>query len=239
LECGAYSFFFLLELRVKPEDHPVLLTEAPLNPKANREKMAQIMFETFNTPALYLAIQGVLSMYAAGRITGIVVDSGDGVSHIVPVYLGFALSHAIQRTAVAGSLLNDYLLEILGERDYHFAANAARDISRTIKENLAYVAHDYEHELQTSSTLTQSYTLPDGRVITIGDERFRCAEPLFTPSLLGMESNAGIHQLTHNSIMKCGVELRRELYANVVLAGGTSLLPGFAERMHKELTKLV
>ena len=240
-----------------PEDHRVLLTETPLNPKPNREKMTQIMFETFNTPAIYIESSAVLSLYTNCRklddqsFSGLVIESGDGVSHTVPIYEGCALPHATNRLDLAGCDLTDHLLSLL---PYFRRTNDNIEIARDIKEKLCYVALDYEKEMQTaasSSSLDKSYKLSVSQImheshsltpltralvdtITIGNERFRCPEALFQPSF----QSVGIHEMCYNSIMKCDPDLRKDLYANIVLSGGNTAFPGFANRMQKEITAL-
>ena len=218
----------------------MLLTEQPLNPKANREKLTQVMFETFNTPAMYVAIQAILSMYASGRGSALIFESGEGVSHIVPVFEGYTFPHSIRRLDLGGCDLTDYLVRMLADRGYSFATTAEREIVREMKENLCYVALDFKQETSNasrSSIIKKDYELPSGEVITIGDEQFRCPEALFQPSLLEMRCT-GIHKFCYDSILKCDVDIRKDMYSNILLSGGNTMVPGIGERMVKEITAL-
>ncbi len=236
-----WHYTFYNDLRVNPNEHPILLTEPPLNKNSNKEKMAELMFDTFNVPAMYISMQAILSLYASGRTTGIVVDSGDGVTHIVPVYEGFAISHAIHRADIGGRDVTDYLRRLLRQRGYSLTSSAEREIVRDIKERLCYVALDPEKELKLAekvSGMEKTYTLPDGETLTIGAERFMAPELFFNPGAIGSEE-LPLDEQIYQAITECDVDLRRDLYSNIVLSGGSTMFPGLKERLHKELTELV
>lgn len=198
------------------------------------------MFEVFNAPGVSIQVQAVLSLYASGRTTGIVLDSGDGVSHTVPIYEGYCLPHAVKRLDVAGRDVTDHLQRILCERGYSFTTSSEKEIVRDIKERLCFVSLDFDQELATADTnpdLEQEFILPDGQPITIGAERFRAPEALFRPSLLGREQE-GIHRLVFDSIAKCDLDLKGDLYKNIVLSGGSTMYPQLQERLKQEIAAL-
>ena len=209
--------------------------------------MTEIMFDTFDVPAFYLAIQAVLSLYSSGRTTGLVLDAGDGVTHTVPIYEGYALPHAIERNDLAGRDLTEYLRKLLNEVGLNFTSSAESEIIRDIKEKHCYIALDFEQEMKSnfwfyigyseSSQNEKIYELPDGQTVNIGTQRFRCPEALFKPMSIGKEM-PGFHEIVYQSILKCDVDIRKDLYSNIVMSGGSTMFPGIPERLSKEVTAL-
>jgi len=231
------------ELRVDPSEHKVLLTEAPGNPKANREKMTTLMFETFQVQGVYVAIQAVLSLYSNGRTTGLVVDSGDGVTHTVPVFEGFSIPHAVFKNYIAGRAITEYMAKLLTDDgisgEDKGGASAWFQIVIKIKEQLAFVAQDYETTLKNAKASNEhekNYELPDGSIIQVNVPRFKCAEALFQPGLIKEGSEVlGMHELAFKTVQECDVDIRTELYGNVILSGGSTLYDGLPDRLEKEM----
>ena len=233
---------FYNELRVTPSEvQGVLVTEAPRNPKQNRERMLTAMFETFEVRNMYVAIQAVMSLYANGRSTGLVVDSGDGVTHTVPVFEGFSIPHAIEKMEIAGREITNYAQKLLLESGHSFTSTAELEIVKDIKEKLCFVAQDYDTEraaAESSSAQDQAYTLPDRSQITVkGTVRMQIPEFLFKPELNGKSCDS-IHALAWKSIQASDVDVRRDLLKNVILSGGTTMYEGIADRLKTEITTL-
>lgn len=224
-------------LDVESNEHPVLLSEAPLNPRKNRERAAEVFFEHFKVPAMYCAPQAILSLYASGRTTGLVLDSGDGVTHAVPVYEGFALPHAVERVDVAGREVTQRLQHLLRLSGHRLQTSAELEIVRSMKEETCYVAFDPQKERANPTRAPAEYRLPDGELIELGPERFEAPEVLFRPELIGSEEQ-GVHQCLYTSLMRSDRDLRSVLYKQIVLAGGSTMYTGYGDRLLRELRKL-
>ncbi|KAL8989275.1 MAG: hypothetical protein Q9177_001805 [Variospora cf. flavescens] len=239
-----WQFVYTEELKTLSEEHPVLLTEPPLNPRSNRDTAAQLLFETFNVPAIYTSIQAVLSLYASGRTTGVVLDAGDGVSHAVPVYEGFAMPNSIRRIDVAGRDVTEHMQLLFRKSGLVLHTSAEKEIVREIKEKTCYVAPDpkkeerewIQHNGRPEGKLAE-HTLPDGKKIKIGSERWKAPEILFEPELIGLEY-PGIHQIVVDAINRTDMDLRKSLFGNIVLSGGSTLCKGFGDRLLHEVQRL-
>ena len=231
------------ELRIAPEDHNMILTDIPSNSPENRERMVQKMFEKFNVPGLYISMTSVLAIYDAGRTSGMAVDSGEVITNFVPVYEGFAFPNAIAKSETGGKILTDYLILLLTDKKYNINTAAKRLKVNDIKEKYCRVSYDFENEIREAGeggNLEEKVKLPDGEELTLETERLKCPEALFRPNFLNLpESNIkGLHDECCASIQQIDVEIRKDLYSNIILSGGNTMFEGLPERLTKEIQKL-
>jgi len=245
-----FRYTFDDKLRVASKDRPLLLAETPLTPRSDREQMTEVVFEHLQSPSLFIEVQSALSLFATGRTTGVVLESGDTTTHAVPVVDGRTLTHAVNRFEMAGSDIAAYLTLILAERGFTAFTAEERKIAVNIKQTVCRVALDFDAEAQTAASASPAaydvvYQLPDGQQLAIGKERFQAPEGLFRPWLYSMEHYSkpqshsfGVHESLINSISKCDAAFQSDLYANVLLSGGNTMFPGFEARLEKELTAL-
>ncbi|KAM5261783.1 actin-like protein 7B [Hipposideros larvatus] len=232
------EYIFHTAMRIAPEEHAVLVSDAPLSPSSNREKYAELMFETFGIPAMHVTCQSLLSIYSYGKIAGLVVESGHGVSHVVPISEGNVLPGLTARADYAGGDLTNYLLQLLNEAGQKFTDDHLHIIEH-IKKKCCYAALQPEEELGLGlEHLRVDYELPDGKLITIGQERFQCAEMLFNPTLVG-SNQPGLAALTAACLDRCQeAGFKEEMAANVLLCGGCTMLDSFPRRFQRELNAL-
>jgi actin len=222
-------------LNVAPEEHNIMLTESPNNTKKYREEMAKLMFEIFNVPGLYIANSAVLPLLSAGKFNGIVIDSGGDFTHFVPIYDCFGMPHAYIQENYAGRDLTLYMEELLSEVGYRFSTPSEKRFVESIKEKACYVALDFDEDLKSVEPF--DYKLPDDTYIIIKDQRIKCTEVLFKPDMI-KKDGVGIAQACYNSIQKCDIDIRQDLYNYIVLSGGNSMIDGLPERLTKEIKNL-
>lgn len=229
-------YIFYSELKVVPEEMSILITESPLNPKENRAKLAETLFETFNVERIYIANSAMLGLYSYGKTSGIVLDSGFGITTSVPVYEGYPLPHASLKMTFGGENLSESLLSLIHHHIHKsYKGVKGRLLADDIKEKLGYVALNSEeeekHYLDHLGNETE-YTLPDGSKLKLGAELFKHTESLFRPQI---EDQVSIPQFILSSLAKCDNDIESELKENICLTGGTTLLRGFADRLKNEL----
>ncbi|XP_078071443.1 actin-like protein 7B [Mustelus asterias] len=232
------SYIFEKELKVRPEDHAVMVADPPLSPITNRERMAELLYETFSIPAIHITRQSLLSIYAYGCISGLVVESGHGSSCVVPIHEGYIMPHITATLDYGGSDLTKYLLKLINHNGHKICASEYHLVEQ-IKQEYCYTAIDFDCEMRSETKeCTAHYELPDGKIIVVGKERIKCPEALFNPSLLGSRE-PGLHTVALNIINKCDPSLLEEMYKNILLCGGSTMFSGFRVRFQKELRKLV
>ncbi len=229
-----WSHVFYNKLKIEPKDHNILMTEAALNPIENRKKMLELLFEKFNVKGTYVSMQAVLALYGSSKTTGVVVDSGDGVTHIVPVCKGYAINSSIKRFNLAGRDLTNYFCHILKKSGIDMFSSSEKEIVKNIKEELCF----FKNNKPENEDYSTEYILPDGNKLTINEERYKVPEVLFNPKLLGMELD-GLDKFVYNSINSCDVDLKRDLFKNIILSGGNTMIDGLSTRLKMELDKMV
>ncbi|XP_075718917.1 actin-like protein 7A [Rhinoderma darwinii] len=231
------EYLFVKEMKILPEEHAVQLSDPPLSPITNREKYAEMVFETFNIPAFYIAHQSRLSMYSYGKTSGLVVECGHGVSYVVPIIEGKILSNITGRVDYAGADITKYLTQILNGAGHKFQEEQLA-IIEDLKNKSCYASLDFNSEVcLPQNKYLAEYKLPDGQLITIGKERFICPEALFQPSLIG-STQPGLQAMAMACINSCDASFKESVLNNILLCGGTTMLEGFPERFQKELNEL-
>ena len=245
-------------LRCDPEDHYFLLTEPPLNPPENREYTAEIMFESFNAPGMYIGVQAVMALAAsiaskkqsqyASALTGTVIDIGDGVTHVIPVSDGYVLGSSIKSVPLAGRDLTTFVQCLMRERGERVPPEDAMEVARKVKEEHCYVCKDIVKEFLLHERMPGEHVVKingvrgktgDAWTADVGYERFLAPEVFFQPEIYTSDYLTPLPELVHQAIASSPIDTRRNLYGNIVLSGGSTMFKGFGKRIRRDVKRLV
>ncbi|KAK3786090.1 hypothetical protein RRG08_045477 [Elysia crispata] len=234
-----WNHMFHSELRISPPDHPMLFSEPPFNPKGNREKLIQVMFETYQVPAFHLAFEAALCLMSLGRNCGTILNIGDGCTYVASFWESYTPLHSVKRHDFGGKDLTRYLQHLLYKKGYSFTTSSELEIVREIKEQLCSLTPHKNSQTILEPTLgrEKKFKLPDGTNVTIDQEQHACPETLFVPDGVFNRSRESIADMVHNSVMACELSTRRDIYNSILLCGGSTFFPGLRERLHAELVE--
>jgi actin beta/gamma 1 len=227
---------YMNELRIKPEEFPLLITDSDRDPKKNKEKMIEFLLEKMNVPSLFVVNPAMLVLYSCGILTGAAFDCGDTLTQFVPAEEGKAYINSISKKHFGGRQLTTYLCDLINGRELIFQNSSDQYTAKGIKEQACYIALDPKEEAKTVAQM--EYSLPDGNKVAIKNERYLCPEALFTHQPTVVKDDETLPKFLYNSIMKCEEPVRNSMLENIVIGGGSSLFPGFEERLEKELNSL-
>ncbi|XP_030830020.1 actin-related protein 3 [Strongylocentrotus purpuratus] len=243
-------------LRAEPEDHYFLLTEPPLNTPENREYLAEIMFESFNVPGLYIAVQAVLALAASWTsrqqaersLTGVVVDSGDGVTHVIPVAEGYVIGSCIKHIPIAGRDITYFIQQLLREREPGIPPEQSLETAKAIKERWGYICPDIAKEFTKYDTDPSKWIKKFDGVnsitkqkfsVDVAYERFLGPEIFFHPEFSNPDFTTPISETVDNVIQNCPIDVRRPLYKNIVLSGGSTMFRDFGRKLKRDVQRIV
>lgn len=232
---------FYNELQVDPQEHPALITDCPENPTENKLKATEIFFENFNVPSFYIGNQAVLALLASGSTKGVVFDSGEGCTHVVPIYEAYALPHSTKSLDISGQDLTQYMMDLLIDNGLTFSKHYDFDVIKKIKETKTRISANYREEEKSFRDSGNSkdliFELPDQKSINIGLPQIQCPEALFNPQMIGKDI-VGIHELIYRSYFSIDMEVKKTLFKKIVLAGGNTMFSQIAERLCQEIKGL-
>lgn len=235
-----WNHLFFSELKASPTEHPILFSEPPLNPKGNREKLIQVIFETYQFPGFHLAFEPALCLMSAGRNCGTILNVGEGCTYVASFWESYTPLHSIRRFDTAGKDLTRYLQHLLHKRGYSFTTSSELEVVREMKEQLCVLTphknnQTYSHPITKGHA--ETFKLPDGTCVNVSQDGQTCPESLFVPDGVFNTSPEGIADMVHNSIMSCELDCRRDIYSSIMLCGGSTFFPGLRDRLHAELVE--